>query len=88
MAVIPVLVLGIPILTDNYRGYKCLGESLLVYKRGYRHTTDYIRGFRIIVEAIRPVRYLASNYSRKFAGRVLRRVWELGTNHLINQIRG
>jgi hypothetical protein len=70
-AVIPVPVLGIPILADNYYGCKRLGEPLLVRKRGCRYITDYIQGFRIIIKAIRPVRHLASNYGRKFACRIL-----------------
>jgi hypothetical protein len=70
-AVVPVLVLGIPILANNYYGRKCLREPLLVCEQGYRRLTDHVRGFRIIIKATRPVRYLASNHSHKFAYRIL-----------------
>ena len=41
-AIIPVLILGIPILTDNYYSRKCLREPLLVRKQGYRYITNHI----------------------------------------------
>jgi hypothetical protein len=69
-AIIPALVLGIPILANNYCGHKYLRKPLLAREQGYRHTTGYIRGFRIIIKAIWPVRYLASNYGYKFAYKI------------------
>ena len=70
MAIILVLVLGISILANNYYGHKCFREPLLVCERGYRRLTDHARGFRIIIKAIWPVRYLASNYGHKFARKI------------------
>ena len=70
MAIIPVLVLGIPILADNYYSHKYLREPLLVCERGYRRLTDHIRGFWIIIKATWPVKYLASNHGHKFAYRI------------------
>jgi hypothetical protein len=45
MAIIPVPVLGIPILADNYYGHKYLREPLLAYEQGYRYLINYIWGF-------------------------------------------
>jgi hypothetical protein len=42
IAIIPVPVFGIPILTNNRYSHKCLREPLLVYERNYRYITDHI----------------------------------------------
>jgi hypothetical protein len=87
-AVIPAPVLGIPVLADNHYSRKRLREPLLACERGGRRFTDYIRGFRVIVQATQPVRHLASNNGCEFARRIPRWVRELGIHHLVNQIRG
>jgi hypothetical protein len=86
-AVVPAPVLGIPILANNCRGRKRLEEFLLACERSRKRLTDHTRGFRIVVEATRPVRHLAGYYGCKFACRIPRRVWELGTNDFVDQLR-